>query len=552
MPITKLVIALLSALPATSGLTPTECVVVYNSAATESGDIARYYAEARGIPADHLLGISLPRVETLVRRQYDTVVRPAVRDFIGAAEWGKTVRCLVTCYGVPLRIAAVRPTHMEREHVKELTARLTVILDAIRLLIEEIRSADVDTEFTTQPKTETTQENPKAIEKLHRQYVEEQTKLAARHRGLTGSMLFQARKQTFDFVRRATGDAGILDHAPADADRVDPSSAVRIRMLRERVQKQIIKTESLTAYGSAHQSFEQAVPLISDTRGLFGVAAALRDRIRAFESKDSMASFDSELALVLWDDYAPAGWQANNLNDSRRRRESAPRTRLPSRRTLMVARLDAPTPDIVRRMIDDAIRIERTGLTGTFYIDARGVKQPGLVQYDRDLLDLAHIVRTRTKMPVVLDIQPPVFQPGRCSDAALYCGWYSLSKYVDAFDFVPGAVAVHIASFELVSLRNPNKPGWCPELLKDGVAATFGATSEPFLQAFPLPTEFFCRLLTGKYTLVEAFSQTKFYNSWQLSLLGDPLYNPFKTNPQLSEDWDRRSSFGKTPTEETK
>lgn len=83
------------------------------------------------------------------------------------------------------------------------------------------------------------------------------------------------------------------------------------------------------------------------------------------------------------------------------------------------------------------------------------------------------------------------------------------------------------------------------------MAATFGATSEPFLQAFPLPTEFFCRLLTGKYTLVEAFSQTKFYNSWQLSLLGDPLYNPFKTNPQLGEDWDTRSSSGKVPSEES-
>ena len=41
-------------------------------------------------------------------------------------------------------------------------------------------------------------------------------------------------------------------------------------------------------------------------------------------------------------------------------------------------------------------------------------------------------------------------------------------RYVDAFDFVRGAVAVHIASFELRSLRDADKPRWCGELLKDG------------------------------------------------------------------------------------
>ena len=131
-----------------------------------------------------------------------------------------------------------------------------------------------------------------------------------------------------------------------------------------------------------------------------------------------------------------------------------------------------------------------------------------------------------------------MFGPGDCPGAALYCGWYSLTKYVDAFDFVPGAVAVHIASFELVSLRDDSKGYWCKELLKDGVAATFGATEEPYLESFPLPSEFFTRLLTGRFTIVEAYSETKPFNSWRLSLLADPLYTPFKANPQLPADFD--------------
>ena len=208
----------------------------------------------------------------------------------------------------------------------------------------------------------------------------------------------------------------------------------------------------------------------------------------------------------------------------------------------MVARLDAPSPELVRRMIDVSIETEATGLSGTFYIDTRGkaVKgDEGMIKYDQDLIELARLVRAHTKMRVVLDLTPTVFQIGECPNAALYCGWYSLANYVDAFDFVPGAIGVHIASFELKSLRDPGKKYWCKELLKDGAAATYGPTDEPYLQSFPMPTEFFGKLLTGKYTLAEAFSQTLPYHSWRLALVGDPLYNPFRNNPQLAAEWKR-------------
>ncbi len=106
--------------------------------------------------------------------------------------------------------------------------------------------------------------------------------------------------------------------------------------------------------------------------------------------------------------------------------------------------------------------------------------------------------------------------------------------YVDAFDFVPGAVAFHIASSEAVSLRDPRKKYWCKQLLEDGVAATIGPVNEPYLVSFPLPKEFFGLLLTGRYTLVECFYMSKHFNSWKQLLVGDPLYRPFARNPQLA------------------
>jgi len=88
----------------------------------------------------------------------------------------------------------------------------------------------------------------------------------------------------------------------------------------------------------------------------------------------------------------------------------------------------------------------------------------------------------------------------------LYCGWYSLRKYVDAFVFVRGAVGFHIASFEAISIREPLEKGWVKNLLQDGVAATLGPVAEPFLQSFPKPTHFFGLLLTGQFTLAECFA----------------------------------------------
>jgi uncharacterized protein (TIGR03790 family) len=108
-----------------------------------------------------------------------------------------------------------------------------------------------------------------------------------------------------------------------------------------------------------------------------------------------------------------------------------------------------------------------------------------------------------------------------------------LRKYVDAFDFVPGAVGYHIASFEAVSIKRPNEQGWVRGLLDDGIAATIGPVAEPYLQSFPRPNEFFGLLLTGEYTLAECYAYTVPGTSWMHLLIGDPLYNPFQNTPYL-------------------
>jgi uncharacterized protein (TIGR03790 family) len=140
--------------------------------------------------------------------------------------------------------------------------------------------------------------------------------------------------------------------------------------------------------------------------------------------------------------------------------------------------------------------------------------------------NLAVLLRFRTNLEVREEQTEKLFEPNSCPQTAVYFGWYSLKKYIDSFDFADGAIGVHIASFEAIDLRDPNSTEWVPSMLIHGVTATFGPVAEPYLDAFPNPEAFFLELIEGK-CLVEAFYRTLPSCSWQMMLIGDPLYKPF-------------------------
>ena len=239
--------------------------------------------------------------------------------------------------------------------------------------------------------------------------------------------------------------------------------------------------------------------------------------------RETEASVDNELSMVLSDPYEFYRWQPNQWN-----RHSGYTGSLIL--TVMVSRLDGPSLQIARGLVDKAISAEKTGLHGFAYIDSRGIpddKQPGSFgSFDQKLRNLAVLLRFRTTLQVREERTDKLFEPQSCPQTAIYCGWYSLKKYVDSFDFVDGAIGAHIASFEAIDLRDPNSTEWCPSMLIHGVTATFGPVAEPYLNAFPNPEEFFLELIDGK-CLVEAFYRAQPFCSWQMMLIGDPLYTPF-------------------------
>ena len=244
---------------------------------------------------------------------------------------------------------------------------------------------------------------------------------------------------------------------------------------------------------------------------------------------DQRASLDSEIALVLEKDYPLSGWTPNpyflGFKD-----KTLP---IKKEHVLMVSRLDGPDAKTVKRIIDDSIKTEEKGLSGIAYFDARWPdpghkKLSAYAWYDRSIHLAAGRVKKSGRLPVVLDEKKDLFKPGACPDAALYCGWYSLANYVDAFQWKSGSIGYHIASSECTTLKRKNSNVWCKKMLEKGVAATIGPVSEPYVNAFPLPELFFGCLVDGNLTLAECYLISIPYLSWKMVLVGDPLYRPFK------------------------
>ena len=260
---------------------------------------------------------------------------------------------------------------------------------------------------------------------------------------------------------------------------------------------------------------------------------AVTKQISRLKKEDQAASLDSEVSLVLMENYGLSGWIPNPFFAGYKAGALAK----DRDKVMIVSRLDGPTEETAKRVIDESMEAEKTGLTGKAYFDARwpnpsedknNKKDVGYGRYDRSIHRAADLVKKSGRLPVVVNDRQELFQPGECPDAALYCGWYSLAKYVDAFQWRPGSVGYHIASSECQTLKQKESQVWCKRMLEEGIAATMGPVGEPYVQAFPVPEMFFEFLLDGSWTLAESYALSQPFWSWQMVLIGDPLYRPFK------------------------
>lgn len=238
------------------------------------------------------------------------------------------------------------------------------------------------------------------------------------------------------------------------------------------------------------------------------------------------ASVDSELAhAILRKLGSPrTGPQANPGFDAANRAQMGPQQGF-----LMVTRLDGPTMNDAKRLVDDAISAEKEGLWGRAFFDIRNI-QSGEYKPGDDWIRNASALVKEFGFPTQEDKNAatiPADYP--LADLAIYAGWYDGSvsgPFANPeFQFQPGAIAYHLHSFSATVLRNDSQR-WVGPLIDRGVAATLGCVAEPYLAYTPNVGVFFDRLLHG-FTFAEAAYASQNALSWQTTFIGDPLYRPF-------------------------
>jgi len=518
-------------------LAPDEVAVIAMSDSAASRRLAAYYLRARGIPQSNACVLPGRPGNRMSREFWETQARPRIRQWLAENKLENKIRCFVPCGDVPLTIgkrSADDPRveargaflQQQRAALVEETARVIESLDRLAPVAPKPTPPQWDASIDLK---KLSVEFDSAFKAARMRVQTLDSKETQKQAGLELKKAFMA----------GAGLAGLLKAAASGGLKAEDQTKGPLQLQRLVGQLQGFG-EGIQALGRLPDSVArdlQILRLLRKNAGLVGTLRWIDTQRELLERNETLSSFDSELSMLLWPDYSLYRWQPNLLHYQ----HDDVRDQFPP--TLMVSRLTAPSLQLAGRLVETAIATEKTGLSGKFYIDARGMgyrpgsDKPGSYAHtDAALRDLAERLKKHTQIDVVLNNEGELFQPGECPDAALYCGWYSLGAYVDAFDWKPGAVGYHIASSEATTLAKPGGKVWCNAMLEDGICATLGPAFEPYLASFPNPDDFFPLLLTGRYTLAEVYYRTKPFNSWAMVLVGDPLYNPFRNRPQLSDD----------------
>ncbi len=522
------------AAPRAVALKADELLLVYNQKDPRSWQLAEYYARVRQVPADRLCPVNVDiGKEEIPREAFNVAIRKPIREFLQKHDFGRQIRCIVLFYGLPIRIGPKLVNPAERALAAEWHEQLRRDLAQLQELIARLESLGGQG-ATSKPATTLPADDELAVTQLVGKYTEVR-RAAGEHVAATGLKAAEAQQQyrsLVQCVQAAEGGVALVGHV-----QVAPESAAAYQQFVEQVrqsEQRIQRWHELALTDPARAEIRQ---LILQNHGLVGHMLSLSRDIVCTRCDETVSSLDSELTLVLWDDYPLYRWMPNLLSWEVRS-DPASMVQVTARQrqqqVLMACRIDGPSITVARRIIDDSIAADKRGPAGKVYLDARGLRgDQGLGAFDEDLRSFSTLLQNSTDLPVRLDNKPAVFAANTCPDAMLYCGWYSLRKYVPAMRFVPGAVGYHIASFEAVSIHTPGERGWVSNLLKDGIAATLGPVAEPYVHAFPKPSRFLGLLLTGRFSLAECYAYSNNLNSWMMLLIGDPLYNPFATRPHL-------------------
>ena len=498
--------------PAAAAITADQLVLIVNRQQPAGRQLAEEYAKLRGVPDGRIVEVDVPDLDEIDRTFYDRSIALPVRRELASRGLNDKVRCAVLFYGMPLRIRERKSTPFDRAEVAQ------VLEPARKLLRHRIDQAATQLEAIARELTPTF---APAADADNAAAFQQRITMAERAIAAALPAVADASRRE-DVQARVKAAQSLITTLPPDLPGA-PATAPTALPSQARVEELIAEPEDPAAR-------RQLRALVLSSRNSFQAFALIDFQRTLLTETETEASVDSELSCVRLPNYPRGRWVPNPLFHV---------AQAASLRELMLrtCRIDGPTPEVARRIFNDSIVAEHRGLSGDVILDARGLSGTGgfgsYEYYDGTIRRAFDLFKGDAELPTMTDDEVTLIGDRVSQQAAIYCGWYQVRNFSPVASFVPGAIAIHVASYELINLRSPSERGWCRGLLLAGADATIGAVGEPYLLAFPPADDFLSLLLSGQPTLVEAYWATLPVTSWKMILIGDPLYRPFAARPAL-------------------
>src|SRR6266700_3838458 len=118
-------------------LDPDNLLLITNKNNPQSRKLAEFYAASRKVPDRRILELDLPDAEEVPFDVYEAQVIPAVREFLAGSDLQNKVICLVTFYGVPLRIGNRVNTPADLAEVASLKQDLPAAIAQIQAIVQD-------------------------------------------------------------------------------------------------------------------------------------------------------------------------------------------------------------------------------------------------------------------------------------------------------------------------------------------------------------------------------------------------------------------------------
>ena len=124
-------------------------IIIYNRAEPESAGLARFYAQARHIPNDHIVGLDCSTEEEISRKEYDETVAEPLRKIFGERQWwtlrtdadkppvvsASRINFVALIRGMPMKIRAVHSvgggSHTRVTTVNAVAAAVAAVLAGV-------------------------------------------------------------------------------------------------------------------------------------------------------------------------------------------------------------------------------------------------------------------------------------------------------------------------------------------------------------------------------------------------------------------------------------